>query len=141
MSAPELISRLFQARTAAHMAHLRTKSYAEHKALDEFYNEIIELADEFAETYQGFFGLMDYPAVPQPTGKPVDWINALREWCKQNRNAICKGESVLENLLDSIMGFCAQIVYKLKFLDSGCADMDGGGDMPMPDGFMKMAKW
>jgi hypothetical protein len=120
MSANEMICRLFQARTAAHMAHLQTRSYAQHKALDDFYNEIVGLADAFAETYQGIFGLIDeYPPCPLPTGPAVAWIEQLRNWLKKNREACCQGETALENIQDEIQALCASTVYKLRFLDSG----------------------
>lgn len=120
MSAAELVCRLFQARTAAHMAHLQTRSYAEHKALDGFYNDVVGLADSFAETYQGIFGIIEaYPNCPLPTGRSADWIEALRLWCEKNREACCQGKTTLENILDEISALCASTVYKLRFLDSG----------------------
>lgn len=135
MSANEMICRLFQARTAAHMAHLQTRSYAQHVALGGFYDGIVDLADAFAETYQGIFGLIEeYPPCPIPTGKPVDWINQLREWLKKNRNACCQGETTLENINDEIQALCASTVYKLKFLDSGEAAEEKGE-------YMGMMKW
>lgn len=160
MAANEMIAKLFAARTMAHMNHLQTPSFATHKALDEFYNEIIEVADTFAETYQGFFGIIrDYPDVGFPTGKPMNWINELREWLKANRDSNCRGETVLENINDEIMGLCAQIVYKLKFFDNPeqttpidsetgrgpkCDNDNDEDDMmlPKPKGdYMKMSTW
>ena len=38
-----LILTLFHARTAAHVLHLTTKSYAVHVALNEFYEKLIPL--------------------------------------------------------------------------------------------------
>ena len=46
-----LISLLFLARDLAHREHLRTKSFAQHMALNTFYNEIVENADAIAEAY------------------------------------------------------------------------------------------
>ena len=56
MNPSDLILALFNARTAAHIAHLQTKSYATHKALGGFYEGIIDLADRFAETWMGLSG-------------------------------------------------------------------------------------
>jgi hypothetical protein len=139
MSCGELVMRLFHARTAAHVAHLQTRSYAEHKALNEFYDEIVGLADDFAETYQGIFGLIqEYPALALPTGKACDWIEALRSWLKQSRAACCKGETTLENIHDEIQALCASTCYKLRFLDSGAGHSEPDAD----DGaYMGMKKW
>jgi hypothetical protein len=139
MSCGEMVMRLFHARTAAHVAHFQTRSYAEHKALNEFYDEIVDATDDFAETYQGIFGLIpEFPAMALPTGKPCDWIEALRQWLKQNREACCKGETTLENLHDVITQICGQTCYKLRFLDSGM-----GASEPDADdmAYMGMKKW
>ena len=45
----KLIMELFHARTTAHVLHLRSRSYAQHVALNTFYDEIIDLADTLAE--------------------------------------------------------------------------------------------
>ena len=49
----ELIAILFLAREIAHREHLKTRSFAAHMALNEFYNDIVERADAIAESYQG----------------------------------------------------------------------------------------
>ena len=38
---------LFLARDVTHSAHLNTRSYAKHKALQKFYENIIDLGDSF----------------------------------------------------------------------------------------------
>lgn len=48
--------KLFEARDQSHFSHLNTTSYAEHKALNEFYDEWLSLVDDFVETYQGKYG-------------------------------------------------------------------------------------
>ena len=44
----EIIGLLFHARNVTHKEHLRTKSYATHKALGNFYEEVIELSYDIA---------------------------------------------------------------------------------------------
>jgi len=53
MKAAEFVGKLFLARDVAHSVHLNTRSYAKHKALKTFYEDIVDLADEFAEAYMG----------------------------------------------------------------------------------------
>lgn len=60
---------MFAGRTVTHIQHLKTKSYAEHKALNEFYDGIIDLADDLAEATQGQYGLLDIPFVNLTVGK------------------------------------------------------------------------
>lgn len=47
------LQKLFEVRDQIHFSHLNTTSYAEHKALNEFYDSWLDLADEFVEVYQG----------------------------------------------------------------------------------------
>jgi hypothetical protein len=124
MAAAEMIVRLFHARTAAHMAHLQTRSFAEHKALNDFYDQVVDLADEFAETYQGMFGLItSYPDCGMPCGKAIDWIEQLTHWLREYRSECCKEEPALENIHDSVVSLCASTLYKLRFLDNPTLDM------------------
>ena len=58
MKAADFVGILFLARDVTHSVHLNTRSYSKHKALNKFYDEIIEVADDFAEAYQGRHGLI-----------------------------------------------------------------------------------
>lgn len=112
-NADELIARCFAARTAAHFAHLKTKSYATHVALNEFYDGVVERADEFAEAYQGVFGkITSYPNVPVPSGE-LGPVKDLRDWLVENRGKAARGQRELENLLDEITALCDRTIYKL----------------------------
>ena len=115
MKAPELIARCFAARTAAHMAHLQTTSYAAHAALGEFYESIVDLADSFAEAYQGMYGVIaEYPASPIPSGQPTTWLPLMRSWVRANRDDCADGKSELANLIDEIIAQLDKTLYKLK---------------------------
>ena len=58
MKCSDFVGMLFLARDVTHSVHLNTRSYAKHKALRSFYDNVIELADGFAEAYQGRHGLI-----------------------------------------------------------------------------------
>ena len=58
MSCADFVGTLFLARDVAHSVHLNTRSFAKHSALNEFYDGIVDLADKFAEAYQGRHGLI-----------------------------------------------------------------------------------
>ena len=45
----ELIDKTFHIRDASHIAHWKTKSYSEHMALGDYYEDIIEKIDEINE--------------------------------------------------------------------------------------------
>ncbi len=46
----ELLSELFRMRDQFHLWHFQTKGYASHKAMDSFYNSVLEFADLFIES-------------------------------------------------------------------------------------------
>lgn len=115
--AAQLVARLFAARTAAHMAHFKTRSYAAHVALQAFYEDIVEAADSFCEAYQGLFAVIDeYPEVPIPAADPLIFLVDLADWLKANRTKACAGESALENIVDEAIATTAQALYRLRFL-------------------------
>lgn len=116
----ELVVRCFQARNDAHVAHLMTRSYAAHVALNEFYDGVIGLADTFAEACQGRYGILDYP-MQTMRHESVSYADAqsipegLRDWIDSNRKKCCD-ESELQNIIDEIVGLCDSTIYKLTFL-------------------------
>ena len=60
-----LIIQLMNARNEAQLFHWQTKSYAEHKTLDGFVEEIQKKLDEFAEILQGMiFRRLDFSGIP-----------------------------------------------------------------------------
>ena len=112
-AASALISLCFEARTKTHIAHLQTEHYAEHKALNEFYDSIINLADSYAEAYQGRYGIIkSYPkaVISAKSGSKV--IEILRSWIDANRQN-CGSDSSLQNEIDSIVTLCNSTLYKL----------------------------
>ena len=48
-----MASHLLFSQTQAHVFHLQTGSYAEHKALQGYYEGIDDLVDSLVESYQG----------------------------------------------------------------------------------------
>lgn len=114
----ELILRCFHARTAAHVLHLKTRSYAAHKALNEFYDEIVDLADALAEAYQGDYGLIDFPGLRYtPAQDALEMLAELSDWIAKNRHQCWDGDdSYLENMVDEIVTLIRSTQYKLKFL-------------------------
>lgn len=116
--AGELIARCFKLRTDAHILHLGTSSYEVHVALNQLYEEIIPLADAFAEAYQGDFGLVNI-AIPASTKlpNPLTLINALTTWIDSNRKSIGDENSThIQATIDDILTLLSAVRYKLRFL-------------------------
>lgn len=118
MSAGELVMKMFHARTAAHVLHLKTRSYAAHKALNEFYDEIIEPTDRFAEAWQGDYGLIEsFPPTYKPYVDPLVMLDDLSSWIAANRKHCCDADDTyLQNIIDEIVALIRGTQYKLRFL-------------------------
>ena len=113
------MSLLFLARDLAHREHLKTKSYAQHKALGNFYNGIIENADAIAEAYQGQYGLMKNIEILgyKDSKEIVIELQAQVKWIKDNRYKICeKDDTPIQNLIDAAVETYLSALYKLRFL-------------------------
>jgi hypothetical protein len=114
--AAQFIMLMFHSRTLAHMQHLQTRSFAAHKALNEYYDGIIDLVDAFAEEYQGHYGIIEgYPTTFHVTKDSVEMLEVLREWVEKNRKDITD-KSSLQNQIDTIVELISSTLYKLKFL-------------------------
>lgn len=116
--AGEFVMRCFHVRTNAHVMHLSTRSYAEHKALNEFYDAIIPLIDSFAEAYQGEYGLIKCPPWDYEVAESAtEMLQELAEWVGFNRTDICEeDDTYIQNILDEIVALIRSTIYKLKFL-------------------------
>lgn len=124
----ELIALLFLARELAHRAHLKVSgpgAYAAHKALNDFYDKIVDDADAIAEAYQGQFEtLLDIPLLegelPPGFASGAQFIPVLRQhlqWIADNRYQACqRDQTAIQNLIDEAVGTYQSTIYKLRFL-------------------------
>jgi hypothetical protein len=107
------------ARDVAHSAHLNTRSYAKHVALNAFYDGIIDLADKFAEAYQGRHGLIGPIELQQATktNSVLEFLQDSLKTLEDTRYDVCdKTDTPLQNIIDEIVGLYLSTLYKLKFL-------------------------
>lgn len=119
MSCADFVGTLFLARDVTHSVHLNTRSYAKHVALNEFYDSIVDLADKFAEAYQGRHGLIG-PITLMSAKKTTDVIEFLKDSLadiEEMRYKVCeKDDTALQNIIDEIVGQYLTTLYKLRFL-------------------------
>jgi hypothetical protein len=119
MKCAEFVGLFFLARDVTHSVHLNTRSYAKHKALQEFYEGIIDLADGFAEAYQGRHGLIGPISLQgsKKTSNVVEFLQDQLEAIESMRYEVCpKTDTPLQNLIDEIVGQYLKAIYKLRFL-------------------------
>lgn len=119
MKCAEFVGCMFLARDVAHSVHLNTRSYAKHKALNKFYDGIIDLADTFAEMYQGRHGLIGPISLhsARKTSNIVEFLEDSLKEIEDNRYKVCdESDTALQNIIDEIVGLYLTTLYKLKFL-------------------------
>lgn len=119
MKCADFIGTLFLARDVAHSVHLNTRSFAKHKALQKFYEGVVDLADTYAEAYQGRHGLIGPISLmsAKKTSNIVDFLEDQLAEIEKNRYVFCdKDETALQNIIDEIVALYLGALYKLKFL-------------------------
>jgi len=119
MKAADFVGMLFLARDVAHSVHLNTRSYSKHVALNAFYDEIVELADKFAEAYQGKYGLIGPVSLQsaKKTGNILEFLEGQLEEIHADRYKVVDKEcTALHNIIDEIEGLYMSTLYKLRFL-------------------------
>jgi len=119
MKCADFVGMMFLARDVAHSAHLNTRSYAKHVALNGFYDGIIDLADKFAEAYQGKYGLIGPISLmsAKKTNNVVEFLEGQLEDLEKMRYKVVDKECTpLQNIIDEIFGLYYSTLYKLKFL-------------------------
>jgi hypothetical protein len=119
MSCADFVGTLFLARDVAHSTHLNTRSFSKHSALNTFYDEVIELADKFAEAYQGKYGLIGPISLmsAKKTNNIVEFLEGQVDELEEMRyKVVDKDCTPLQNIIDEIFGLYYSTLYKLKFL-------------------------
>ena len=117
-----LVVEVMNAATSFHKLHLQVTgngSYAQHKALNEIYDKLPDLADEIAEGYQGACELiLNYPEKAPVTLSGIDGaIEYLRMMKIQidELQAVMPHSEIINNL-DIIKDAINSAKYKLIFL-------------------------
>lgn len=105
-----LLGELFASRNIAHLAHLNTTSFAEHKALNEYYDSILDLTDELAETYIGIYGR-------NPISIPASNLTDIGGHLKELRLKVVEHrEYVLETNIQNILDEILSLIDKTNYL-------------------------
>ena len=115
----EMISLLFHSRTQAHTLHLQTKSFAEHMALNGYYDGIGDLIDGLVESYQGQYGIIEsYKSYDIVSYKNTESTTKyLQDLCKKiNSLRDCCKDSYIQNQIDTVCELINSTIYRLRFL-------------------------
>jgi hypothetical protein len=116
----KLVSYLMHSRTQAHVFHLQTTSFAEHKALNDYYDEIVDLVDGLVESYQGKYGIIkEYVSFPLLNYTDKNQVATYFEQLYQITETLRQGnsDSYLQNQIDTVIELIQSTLYKLKCLN------------------------
>jgi hypothetical protein len=117
----KFISTLLSSRQQAHIFHWQAKgegSFAAHKALNEYYDEIVDLTDELVESYQGRYGIIyGYSGAPEyiEDSEYIIYFEALAKYVEGARKQIAQ-DSYIQNQIDEIVHLIETTKYKLQNL-------------------------
>ena len=120
----DIASMFFHSRTQAHEFHTKVTgsgSFAIHKALQEYYEEIVPLIDGIVEAYQGMNGLISYKKVAGVDNDAtkeniLNYFNDLIKFLETKRKDEKLQVSWIQNELDNLAKLLYSTKYKLTYL-------------------------
>jgi hypothetical protein len=113
----EFISALHSAKQQSIVWHHQTLVYSEHKALNNFYDEILELIDGLVESASGIYGrpqgydvhdLADWTS----TDDTIKYFQSLYTYVQTERKNQYQ-DSWIQNQIDEIAQLIAETIYLL----------------------------
>jgi hypothetical protein len=114
MTRNQIVVKLLEYRDQFHILHWQTKSFAQHKAFDETYTNLLALTDDFVEAMSGKYGNMvvesQIKLVNTPDIKLDAWLNEIVTFLK-SFDSVVKDTDLL-NIRDEMLG----VIHKLKYL-------------------------
>ena len=107
---------LLHSSTNTHFFHFSTNSYSQHKALGNYYDEIVDLVDDYVEAYMGCYEqIKSFPSVYHQPKEPLKYLESLKSFVK-DANADLPKEQELVNIVAEIQQLIDSTIYKLKYL-------------------------
>jgi len=110
------VGALMNSREQAHIFHLKTNSYAQHKALEKYYEKIVPLLDDWAEAYMGKYGRLRQVSLNkrfiQNPARAKDYFKSLLARVRAIK--LPKGDTYLKNIQDEIVGLIRKTLYMLS---------------------------
>jgi hypothetical protein len=115
----DMVATLLHSQTQVHIFHLQTKTYSEHKALQNYYEGIDGLVDSIVESYQGKYEIITgYKTIKtvdyKSTEQVISYFKELDENIEKNRTSV--KESYIQNQIDTVQELIYSTLYKLRFL-------------------------
>jgi|SRR6056300_134728 len=106
------VGMLMNSRTQAHYFHLTTTSYAQHKAMQKYYEKIVDLLDAYAEVYPRKIKpiRMNKRYLTDPSKAPAYFRSLLTRMKKMK----LPKDPYLKNIQDDIETLIRKTLYLLR---------------------------
>ena len=115
MAASRYVGMLMNSREQAHAFHLMTNSYAQHKALQSYYEGIVPLLDAWAEAYMGKYGrLKRITTNKRFLRDPKKARGYFKTLLTRIRLVKLPKDTYLKNIQDEIVALIRQTMYLLS---------------------------
>jgi hypothetical protein len=118
MELNQFISTLKQSFEQSVVWHHQTTSFSEHKALNNYYDEIIPLLDGLVESVQGVYPrILSYSLVSPvdySEGVSTTYFRGLYDFVQKNRGSLPCQETWVQNQIDEIAQLIAETLYQLS---------------------------
>jgi hypothetical protein len=113
----EFVSNLNHCKQQSVFWHNQVTSYAEHKTLNGFYEDIEDLLDGLVESVAGIYGRpVDYTTADYENyidnAQLIAYFKEVYSYIQTERNSLYK-ESWVQNQIDEIAALVATTIYKL----------------------------
>jgi hypothetical protein len=114
MAANRYVGMLMNSREQAHAFHLTTNSYAQHKALQTYYEGIVPLLDSWAEAYMGKYGRLKRVTMNKRyMSDPKKARAYFKNLITRIRLVKLPKDSYLKNIQDEIVALIRSTMYML----------------------------
>lgn len=114
MAANRYVGMLMNSREQAHAFHLTTNSYAQHKALQAYYEGIVPLLDSWAEAYMGKYGRLKRVTMNKRyMSDPKKARAYFKSLITRIRLVKLPKDSYLKNIQDEIVALIRSTMYML----------------------------
>ena len=107
-------STMLHSITCAHMLHLKTTSYAAHKALQNYYEDIEDLIDTWIESYQGKYSTIEtYDNTFVNHDNALEYMIEVSDYVTRTRKSL-PADTELQNIIDEMASLIDSTIYKLR---------------------------
>jgi high-affinity Fe2+/Pb2+ permease len=107
---------LLHSATNTHFFHFSTNSYAQHKALQKYYEGIVDLVDSYVEAYMGCYEqIKDFPSVYHQPKDALKYLESLKNFVAEANSDLPQKQELI-NVVAEIQQLIDSTIYKLKYL-------------------------